>query len=234
MENKFVFSYKVYEVLSEDTQKYTGTALSGGEGGRAIRSTTTHYSDQRLWVKDIATGKEKQFEFETFNIAARPGHKLVCVWHTLTAELEAIKNISTDSTALGINDFSGDNVCTCLGIMGMSFLFGALLLIPYFSAGLCFIGFLIGRTPAGDLKTRSIPFYRISLLVAALFYIWLSQQTVEHIKSPEFFTFIKYAFIFNILLVITAYIVANNYVKTGRRKLREFLNLITEDVKNTI
>jgi hypothetical protein len=234
MENKFVFSYKMYEVLSEDTQKYTGTALSGGEGGRAIRSTTTHYSDQRLWVKDLVTGKEKQFEFDTFNIAARPGHKLVCVWHTFTGELEAIKNISTDGTALGINDFSVDNVCTWLGIIGMSLLFGVLLLIPYFSAGLCFIGFLIGRAPAGDLKTRSLPFYRISLLIAGLFYVWLSQQIVEHFKAPEFFMFIEYVFIFNILLVATAYIVANNYVKTGRRKLRRFLNLITEDIKNTV
>ncbi|RYZ81925.1 MAG: hypothetical protein EOP04_23040, partial [Proteobacteria bacterium] len=152
MENKFTFSREIYEVISEQTHKYASTSISGGEVGRPVSSTTTLHSDQGLWVRDTATGKEKKFAFEKFNIAAREGHTLMCVWHQATGQLEAVKNLTTDGTVLGINEFSKKNLCTLGGIIAISLAVGALFLIPYVGALFCFIGFLIGNTPVGNLS----------------------------------------------------------------------------------
>lgn len=228
MDDKFTFSHAVYEVISEQTHKYAATSVSGGDMGRPVTSTTTHYSDQGLWLRDPATGKEKKFAFEKFNIAAREGHKLICVWHQATGQLEAVKNLTTDGTVLGINEFSKKNLCTAGGIIAISLVIGAVFLIPYVGALFCFIGFLIGNTPVGNLSTKPFAFYRAGFLVASLFYLWLAPQIVEYIRVFNFSTFLKYLFFINAALAFTAYTVANNYVVEGRNKLQAFLGEVSQ------
>jgi|GEM_PF-1244511 len=234
MENKNTFTHSVYEVLSENTQKYAATGLSGGEIGK-IQSTTTHYSDQALWLKDIKTGKERKFDFQTFNVAVREGHKLLCVWREPDGKLEAVKNLSTDSTVLGIDEFSKGNLSTWIGIVTMAFVFGAVFLIPYVGAAVYFITFLIGVTPVGNLKTKSIPFYRIAMLLVALFYACFFYLGFENgWFKAALFTYAKNLFLVNFAIVFATYAVANNYVVNGRQRLKEYLENATQENSQSV
>jgi len=117
-----LYSTSVYEVLGEDTQKYTSTSVSGGggyvagSGGTAygqsapVTSTTHYHSDQDVWVRDLETGNERKFEFNSFNVDVRPGHRIICAWNNESEKLERIVNVDTDTKHTGggvYNDWSG-------------------------------------------------------------------------------------------------------------------------------
>ncbi|RYY02203.1 MAG: hypothetical protein EOO53_14305 [Gammaproteobacteria bacterium] len=227
MESKNVFSHVIYEVIDSETQKYSSTAVRGGDRGSAVHSTTTFHSDQDVWVKDIATGKERKFEFENFNISVRPGHKLACVWHSATNELEAVVNFATERRVLGINKLSERNLCNWIRVLFCSLLSGVMFLIPYLGALMCFILFMVGFTPVCDLKTKLIGGYRIGLLIAALAYLWIGKEIIDHVRHIDNpLQFMRNVFIFNFFLTFIGCVVANNYVKNGRKQLTEYLGTI--------
>ncbi|MCP1727213.1 hypothetical protein J2T60_001178 [Natronospira proteinivora] len=93
----------MYEVLDSNLHKYSSTAVSGGgsnvHGGiDHISTTVTHHSDQELWVRDVDSDQERQFQFSQFNVAARPGHKLLVIWDRLGNRMERIVNKNTEVT----------------------------------------------------------------------------------------------------------------------------------------
>lgn len=101
-----LYSHAVYEVLNENTHKYSSTSVSGGgsngTGGTSnVSSNTTYHSDQDVWVKNIETDKERKLELITFNIDVRPGHKLLCVTNKKTKLFERIINLDTDTVYYG-------------------------------------------------------------------------------------------------------------------------------------
>lgn len=228
MENKNLFSHNIYDVMSDETQKYASTAVYGGERGTSVQSSTTIHSDQSIWLKDVASGKERKLACETFNISVRPGHKLVCIWHEATGELEAVKNFTTELQILGINNFSKNNLCTWAGLVFISLAAGFFFLIPYAGAFFCFLMGLIGVTPVCNIKTKLIPGYRMGLFVAGLFYIWLGQSIVNHFlhSNEQFFSFMENVLFLNVVICFAAFFIANNFVVNGREELKKYLNAI--------
>jgi len=118
-----MYSTAAYEVLDENTQKYTSTSVSGGGGHVSISNrevsssispitSTTHYhADQNIWVKNIETGKEQKLQFSTFNIDVRPGHRILCAWNDKSEKLERVINLNTGEKHAGggvYNDWSGN------------------------------------------------------------------------------------------------------------------------------
>jgi len=117
-----MYTTTAYVVLGEDTQKYTSTTVSGGGGYVAgangttfgqsapVTSTTHYHSDQDVWVRNLETGTERKFEFNTFNVDVRPGHKILCAWNNKSEQLERIINIDMDTKHTGggsYNDWTG-------------------------------------------------------------------------------------------------------------------------------
>lgn len=104
----------IYEVLEEDTKVYTSTSVSGGggyvgnSGGRinTVSSTVHHHSDQHIWLKNLDTGKEEKYEFGSFNIPARVGHKLYCVFNKKTGKFERVVNLNTGEKSSGNGIFT--------------------------------------------------------------------------------------------------------------------------------
>lgn len=108
-----IYNTQVYEVLSENTHKYSSTSVSGGGGyvsghngnvsGKisSVESQTHFHSEQEIWVKNIHSGQEKKFNFNTYNIDVRVGHKIVLSWNQVTQKLERIINISTNERYAG-------------------------------------------------------------------------------------------------------------------------------------
>lgn len=137
-------SFKTFEVLDVDTHKYTSTSVSGGgtniHTGRVdpVSSSTTHHSIQKLWLKNILTGAERDFTFSTGNnISARPGHKLILAWDT-DGKFVASKNISVENGmpefgdtwySRNVSDFAFSTKGTRIKEAA---LWGVLLGLPYF------------------------------------------------------------------------------------------------------
>lgn len=230
MENKNRFSHNIYEVISDQVNKYSSTAVYGGEQGTSVKSSTTLHSDQSIWLKDLDTAKERKLECETFNIPVRPGHKFVCVWHELTGELEAVKNFSTNLQVLGINNFSEKKLCTWVGLIFISLVSALFFLIPYAGASFCLFGALLGVTPICNIKTKWIPGYRIGLFATGIFYIFLGQAIVKHFSHSfdDLFSFMKSVLLLNVAVVFAGCFIANNFVVKGREELKKYLSAITE------
>lgn len=108
----------VYEVLDENRHKYTSTTVSGGgtnlSGGiDAISSSVSHHSDQEIWVQDLDSGSQRKFDFSSFNVDVRPGHKLIVVWDQARGSLERVINIDTQTRYHGggaYNTWDGSHV----------------------------------------------------------------------------------------------------------------------------
>jgi hypothetical protein len=72
-----------YEVLSEQTHKYSTTHIFGGGTDamstriNPITSRTTVHSDQELWLRNLDDGCEEKRTLRSLNIDVRPGHRLV-------------------------------------------------------------------------------------------------------------------------------------------------------------
>lgn len=102
-----------YEVVDERTHKYSSTDVHESTdfaGNSRVSSNVSYHSDQNVWVKDVETGKERKFSFNSYNISVRPGHKILCAWNKKTSKLERVINLTTDTTyaAGGVyNDWTG-------------------------------------------------------------------------------------------------------------------------------
>lgn len=80
-------TYTPYEVLEEQTHKYSSVTISGGGNTyrgsdyvSPVSSTTTHHSQQGVWVRNLEAGSEDKISFPTgHNIEVRPGHRIVVV-----------------------------------------------------------------------------------------------------------------------------------------------------------
>ncbi|NOQ94339.1 MAG: hypothetical protein GQ547_06865 [Methylophaga sp.] len=189
------YTTSLYEILGEDTQKYTSTSVSGGGGyvsgangtvygGTApVTSTTNYHSDQDIWVRNIETGNERKFEFNSYNIAVRPGHKILCSWSNKSEKLERIINISTGTTYAGdgvYNDWTGAG--KVFSGSGGAFWTSFLRLswwpaIPFFSvlhALFAFFKYFISGTgPYWNEKAPSIKKNGMMLLITdALLFFW--------------------------------------------------------------
>ncbi len=103
------FEIEHYEVLGDEVQKYTSTSVSGGGYGKhatPVRSTTHYHSDQHIWLKNLRTGKEEDFEFTSFNVSARPGHKLMCIFDRKHGLFERVVNLDTGKVSSGSGVFN--------------------------------------------------------------------------------------------------------------------------------
>lgn len=104
------FEDELYEVIDESVHKYASTSVSGGQTNRGysagVSSRTTYHSDQSIWLKNLRTGKEEKYEFTSFNVDARPGHILHCVFNKTSGRFERIANLNTDEMSSGNGAFA--------------------------------------------------------------------------------------------------------------------------------
>jgi hypothetical protein len=119
---------KLYDVVSSTVHKYTSTHVSGGGGSTSghissfsgggyvsgntapITSRVEEHSDQEIWLKDVETGEEERYEFKSFNVPAREGHRFLLAWNRQSRLMERAVNVTTGETfaAYGVyNDWTG-------------------------------------------------------------------------------------------------------------------------------
>ncbi|GAA3972203.1 hypothetical protein [Allohahella marinimesophila] len=93
-----LYSVKIYDVLSDDTQRYATTSIQGsGDRYRSeVSSTTEHHTLQAVWVKDSDTGKEQKLNFDNYEIDVRPGHRILIATNKSEKRIERVINLSTD------------------------------------------------------------------------------------------------------------------------------------------
>lgn len=191
MSKELKLSHEVYEVLDTAAHKYSTTQVSGGGtnaagGVNPLSSSVTHHSEQELWVKDLDSGRERKFDFRSFNIDARPGHRLLLVRHQPSGRIERIINNNTGDTyaAYGIfNTWANRNAFIhSTGLRLANALFIAVAsLIPLLGWVFIGIGHLIGVFTggllAGDkLKSGLTRLYNAFMLLCGLCHIWVSLQ----------------------------------------------------------
>jgi hypothetical protein len=119
---------KLYDVISSTVHKYTSTHVSGGGGYTSghissfsgggyvsgntapITSRVEEHSDQEIWLKDVETGEEERYEFKSFNVPAREGHRFLLAWNRQSRLMERAVNVTAGETfaAHGVyNDWTG-------------------------------------------------------------------------------------------------------------------------------
>jgi hypothetical protein len=119
---------KLYDVVSSTVHKYSSTHVSGGGGSTSghissftgggyvsgntapIVSRVEEHSDQEIWLRDIETGEEERYEFKSFNVPAREGHRFLLAWHRPSKRMERAVNVTAGETfaAYGVyNDWTG-------------------------------------------------------------------------------------------------------------------------------
>lgn len=132
------------EVLSSDISKYSSTSVSGGGGSAAstgsyihvqvnpVTTHVTHHSDQDMWVRDTKTNQEINFNFSHFNIAVRPGHKLILLLdETTDNKFERVVNLTTGTRATcngSFNEYTTNRIIPEMIGLVVLMLFSA---IPY-------------------------------------------------------------------------------------------------------
>lgn len=96
------------EVLSDEIQKYSSTAVSGGGGyvttingqtfgqTNEVHSTVQHHVDQDIWVRDLESGRDFQINLKDKSFPVRPGHVLQIVFDDLSKCWERLYNESTE------------------------------------------------------------------------------------------------------------------------------------------
>lgn len=183
------WSHEVYEVIDAKAHKYSATAVSGGGtnaagGVNGISSTVTHYSDQELWVRNLDTDKERKFDFRTFNIDARPGHKLMIVRHQPSGRMERIINNTTGDTyaAGGIYNTwgSSNQFIRSFPIQLLNAIFITVMsLLPFLGwvvVGLgTLAGVFTGSLLAGErLKSGLTRFYNLFMVLCIVSHAWFS------------------------------------------------------------
>lgn len=153
-----------YEVLSEQTHKYSTTHISGGGTDamatriNPITSRTTVHSDQELWLRNLENGREEKLTLRSLNIDARPGHRLVMATKK-TGDLVRAYVINTG------NSFGLDRVYNPWRVSLQDFIaLGALCLvlclIPFVGPIVVFAQMLVnmfgGRLFTDDTRTNAI------------------------------------------------------------------------------
>jgi len=187
---KLSLEHGVYEVLDSNLHRYASTSISGGGTNSAggindIHTTVTHHSDQELWVKDVDTGKERKFEFSSFNVDARPGHKLLVIWDRIGKRMERVVNKDTElkNAAAGVYATWGSKnqfLRSALGRFVLNPLFVAVVsLIPFLGwlvMGLMhLVGVLSGRLISGEqLKSGMTRAYNAIMLLFISGHVLLS------------------------------------------------------------
>lgn len=153
---------KIYEVIDEQLHKYSTTGVRSVGGGNGVSSSVssviTHYSDQRLWLRDLESGKERQMEHDKFNVSARPGHHLVYVTYKPKNRIERIINLETEQVWSGGGEFEtwsnrSKGMMTSGGRIFGGVLPSFLIFIPMFSA-LFFLTNLFMYVLPGQLGLR--------------------------------------------------------------------------------
>lgn len=145
-ENKLI-CFEV-EVLSNEVSKYSSTSVSGGGNNihgqiNPVTSHVTHHSDQDMWVRNTKTNQEINFNFSHFNIAARPGHKLILLLdETTDNKFERVVNLTTGTRATCNESFNEYTTNTMIGEMMFMVVFMLFSLLPYGNL-LIMIGILI-------------------------------------------------------------------------------------------
>ena len=108
---------KLYDVVSSTLHKYTSTHVSGGGGSTSghissfagggyvsgstapITSRVEEHSDQEIWLKDAETGEEERYEFKSFNVPAREGHRFLLAWNRQSRRMERAVNVTAGKTS---------------------------------------------------------------------------------------------------------------------------------------
>ena len=90
-------------VLSENSERYTSTTVSGG-GSRPsgnsvsidpIQSEVHHHANQNIFLR-LEDGKEQRVRVRGKSVALRPGHVVACVYHARGGDLLRVINYTTD------------------------------------------------------------------------------------------------------------------------------------------
>ncbi|WP_111642863.1 hypothetical protein [Marinimicrobium alkaliphilum] len=141
----------LYEVIDQNVHRYSTTSVSGGGSDmhgniQNIQSSVTRHSEQELWVKNVDSGKERKLEFNSFNVDARPGHKLLLIWDAARDNLERVINLDTEikyHAGGAYNDWDTNHhfLRSKVGRVLNAVFISACLLIPFLG---WFIGVLLG------------------------------------------------------------------------------------------
>lgn len=213
------YSTSLYEVLDESTQKYSSTSVSGGSGyvsgsngttygnSSPVTSTTHYHSDQGVWVRNLDTGSERKFQFNSFNVDVRPGHKILCAWNDETEKMERLINISTDTVYAAGGDYNdwtknGKILSAPKGIFWTSLLkFSWWASIPFlcvFNALKAFFSYFItGKGPFWKEKAKGIKKYGALLLVLDVFlFFWALNIADQYtVRAEDWITYMFVAII---------------------------------------
>jgi hypothetical protein len=166
------------EVLSSQTHKYASTTYSGGgtdASGRAtpVSSHTTHHSDQAVWVRNAGTEQELELTLTSFNIGARPGHRLLALGTDDSMKLfERLYNLSTGERNDCNGEFNAGRALSGAQRVIVTIFWAALAVMPYLQyAGVPLIVLLMllswlgkGSRPLTRLNSRQ----RLTLIVLAV------------------------------------------------------------------
>ena len=93
----------ISEILEENSVRYASTSISGGVSNaighiERIRSTTDHHQAQTVWVRDLASGRERCLTFtDPIGIQGRPGHRISVVENE-RGEIVRVRNHSTGAS----------------------------------------------------------------------------------------------------------------------------------------
>lgn len=113
------------EVLSDEIQKYSSTAVSGGGGyvttingqtfgqTNEVHSTVQHHVDQDIWVRDLESGRDFQINLKDKSFPVRPGHVLQIVFDDLSKCWERLYNESTGQREYRQGVINSDSAKTC-------------------------------------------------------------------------------------------------------------------------
>ena len=247
MDNQKIDVLRV-EVLDNNVQKYSSTAVSGGGGyvasvngttygqASAIKSTVEHHVTQDLWVKDLSSGQERQLSFQDMQIPARPGHRLWLAYDHQSQRWERIVNESTGDATYG-NGASNPNITAQLRAkMNNVFLQVGLLVVPMINVfgGLVALVLLINVSSA--FGSRGVPgaggrFAKIMALGVGLFFTsyWfvIAMWVNELLTTLGWFLFI----VNKIASLATAIVLTSMFIKSYRSLYAAGIEVIDDRCK---
>ncbi len=166
--------YTPYEVLSEKTQKYSTTHISGGGTDamatrvNPITSHTTVHSDQELWLRNLENGREEKLTLRSFNIDARPGHRVVTANKKTGAMVRAY--VVNTGYSFGLDRVYNPWRVKLQDFIALGALCLFLCLIPFVGPIIVFVQMLVnvfgGRLFTDDSRTNAIRLAMLGSIVA--------------------------------------------------------------------
>ena len=175
------FTYTPFQVLEERTHKYSSIVISGGGsvagmGGAPIKpvsSSTTHHSDQGVWVKNLETGSEDKITFPTgHNIEVRPGHRIVVVRN----KRKIVRTFVVDTGySFGRDQIYNPWMFSRAAFVARSAGHATVAMIPWVGPPLLALMFLArGISPrfdASDTPTNTVALVMVAALVAGFLFV---------------------------------------------------------------